>query len=75
MRYDASAKTARALGVTVQPLGVREPNDFGGVEAMDREKPDATSYVFRFATTVSAIAQVGRSTLSRNACRRFTSTT
>lgn len=42
MRYDASAKAARALGVTVQPLGVREPNDFGGVfEAMDREKPDA----------------------------------
>ena len=38
MRYDASAKAARALGVTVQPLGVREPNDFGGVfEAMDRD--------------------------------------
>jgi putative ABC transport system substrate-binding protein len=42
MRYDASAKAAQALGVTVLPLGVREPNDFNGVfEAMDREKPDA----------------------------------
>jgi ABC-type uncharacterized transport system substrate-binding protein len=42
MRYEASAKAARELGVTVQPLGVREPNDFNGVfEAMDREKPDA----------------------------------
>jgi putative tryptophan/tyrosine transport system substrate-binding protein len=24
-RYDASAKAAQELGVTVQPLGVREP--------------------------------------------------
>jgi putative ABC transport system substrate-binding protein len=41
-RYDASAAAAKALGVIVQPLGVREPNDFNGVfEAMDREKPDA----------------------------------
>src|SRR5262249_887164 len=37
MRYDASADAARSLGVTVQPLGVREPDDFNGVfEAMDR---------------------------------------
>jgi putative ABC transport system substrate-binding protein len=42
MRYEASAKAAGELGVTVQALGVREPNDFAGVfEAMDREKPDA----------------------------------
>ena len=42
LRYDASAKAAVALGVTVQALGVREPNDFNGVfEAMDRDKPDA----------------------------------
>ena len=27
-RYDASAKAARDIGVTVQPLGVREPDDF-----------------------------------------------
>jgi putative ABC transport system substrate-binding protein len=42
LRYEASAKAAQALGVSVLPLGVREPNDFNGVfEAMDREKPDA----------------------------------
>lgn len=28
MRYQASAKAARALGPTVQALGVREPDDF-----------------------------------------------
>ncbi|HYI28995.1 MAG TPA: ABC transporter substrate-binding protein, partial [Bradyrhizobium sp.] len=42
MRYDASAKAAQVLGVTVQTLGVREPDDFNGVfTAMDREPPDA----------------------------------
>jgi putative ABC transport system substrate-binding protein len=30
MRYDASADAARSLGVTVQPFGVREPDDFAG---------------------------------------------
>ena len=28
LRYEASAKAAQSLGVIVQPLGVREPNDF-----------------------------------------------
>src|SRR5262249_33959621 len=28
LRYESSAQAARALGVTVQALGVREPNDF-----------------------------------------------
>jgi putative ABC transport system substrate-binding protein len=42
MRYDASAGAARSIGVTVQALGVREPDDFNGVfEVMDREPPDA----------------------------------
>jgi putative ABC transport system substrate-binding protein len=42
LRYEASASAARSLGVTVQALGVREPDDFNGVfEAMDREPPDA----------------------------------
>jgi putative ABC transport system substrate-binding protein len=42
LRYEASASAARSLGVTVQPLGVREPDDFDGVfEAMNREPPDA----------------------------------
>jgi ABC-type uncharacterized transport system substrate-binding protein len=41
-RYEASAGAAQSLGVTVQPLGVREPDDFNGVfEAMDRYHPDA----------------------------------
>ena len=42
LRYGASAKAAQALGVEVQALGVREPDDFNGVfEEMDRERPDA----------------------------------
>lgn len=41
-RYDASAKAAQELGVTVQPLGVREPDDFNDAfTAMDHEPPDA----------------------------------
>jgi putative tryptophan/tyrosine transport system substrate-binding protein len=41
-RYDASAKAAEELGVTVQPLGVREPHDFDeAFAAMNREMPDA----------------------------------
>jgi putative ABC transport system substrate-binding protein len=42
LRYEASAAAARLVGVTVQPLGVREPNDFAkAFEMMDREPPDA----------------------------------
>jgi putative tryptophan/tyrosine transport system substrate-binding protein len=42
LRYEASAKAAVALGVTVQPLGVGEPNDFDDAfAAMNREPPDA----------------------------------
>jgi len=42
LRYEASAKAAQVLGITVQTLGVREPDDFNGVfEAMNREPPDA----------------------------------
>jgi putative ABC transport system substrate-binding protein len=42
LRYEASAQAAQALGVTVQALGVREPDDFSGVfTAMDQETPDA----------------------------------
>jgi putative ABC transport system substrate-binding protein len=42
LRYEASAKAAQALGVVVQPLGVREPDDFNDAfAAMDREPPDA----------------------------------
>jgi putative ABC transport system substrate-binding protein len=42
LRYRASAVAAEDIGVTVQALGVREPDDFDGAfEAMKREPPDA----------------------------------
>jgi putative ABC transport system substrate-binding protein len=42
LRYQASAKAAQELGVAVQALGVREPDDFNEAFAeMDRETPDA----------------------------------
>src|SRR5271167_3492814 len=41
-RYDASARAARDIDVTVLPLGVREPDDFNEAFAtMDRTPPDA----------------------------------
>jgi putative ABC transport system substrate-binding protein len=40
-RYRAAAAAAATLGVAVQPLGVREPDDFEtAFTAMTREKPD-----------------------------------
>ena len=54
LRYEASANAAQLLGVTVQPLGVREPDDFNGVfEAMDREPPDALLMVSDSLTTLN----------------------
>lgn len=42
LRYEASAVAAQSLGVTVQALGVRQPDDFDGVfEAMEHAPPDA----------------------------------
>ena len=42
LRYEASAKAAQGIEVMVQPLGVREPNDFNDAfAAMDREPPEA----------------------------------
>jgi putative ABC transport system substrate-binding protein len=42
LRYQASAETARMQGLVVQPLGVREPDDFNGAfAAMERDLPDA----------------------------------
>jgi putative ABC transport system substrate-binding protein len=41
-RYEASAKAARDIGVQVQALGVREPDDFDDAfTAMNREIPQA----------------------------------
>jgi ABC-type uncharacterized transport system substrate-binding protein len=42
LRFEASAKAAREIGVEVQTLGVREPNDFNDAfTTMNREMPDA----------------------------------
>jgi ABC-type uncharacterized transport system substrate-binding protein len=54
LRYEASAQAAQSLGVAVQPLGVREPDDFDGVfEAMDRDPPDAILMVSDSLTTLN----------------------
>ena len=54
LRYEASAQAAQSLGVAVQPLGVREPDDFIGVfEAMDRDPPDAILMVSDLLTTLN----------------------
>ena len=42
LRYRASETGAQALGLSVQPLGVREPDDFEqAFAAMQRDRPDA----------------------------------
>jgi putative ABC transport system substrate-binding protein len=41
LRYEAAADVARRLGITVQPLGVREPNDFEiAFKSMTENPPD-----------------------------------
>ena len=42
LRYEASAKVAKTLGITVQAVGVREPDDFNeAFTVMERDMPDA----------------------------------
>src|SRR5947207_8533205 len=42
LRYEASAKVAQAIGITVQALGVREPDDFNeAFSVMNSDLPDA----------------------------------
>lgn len=42
LRYEASAKAAQAIGVDVEAVGVREPEDFKEAFAvMDHQRPDA----------------------------------
>jgi putative ABC transport system substrate-binding protein len=42
LRYEASPKAAQSIGISVQPLGVREPDDFNEAFAvMSSEPPDA----------------------------------
>jgi putative tryptophan/tyrosine transport system substrate-binding protein len=54
LRYQASANAAQELGVTVQALGVQEPDDFDDAfAAMDRYPPDAILMVSDSLTTLN----------------------
>src|SRR5579862_1087554 len=54
LRYEASAKAAHALGVTVLALGVQEPDDFNeAFTGMDRDPPDAILMVSDSLTTLN----------------------
>ena len=58
LRYEASAKAAQEIGVTVQPLGVREPDDFNDAfTAMNREPPDAILMVSELADAAQSQAR------------------
>ena len=54
LRYRASEAGAQALGISVQPLGVREPEDFEeAFAAMKREMPDAIFMVSDVLTNLN----------------------
>ena len=54
LRYRALEAGAQVLGVSVQPLGVREPNDFDlAFRSMDRDPPDAILMVSDPLTTLN----------------------
>ena len=54
LRYREVDRAARVLGVTVQALGVREPDDFGvAFSAMARERPDALFLVTDVLTSLN----------------------
>jgi putative tryptophan/tyrosine transport system substrate-binding protein len=54
LRYGEVEKAARVLHVTVEPLGVREPEDIdGALSAMTREPPDALFLVSDALTNVN----------------------
>jgi putative ABC transport system substrate-binding protein len=53
-RYRAAAAAAAKLGITVEPLGVREPDDFGNAfTAMDAEHPDGILMVTDILTILN----------------------
>jgi putative ABC transport system substrate-binding protein len=54
MRYEASAKVAQSVDITVMPLGVREPDDFSeAFAAMNRDPPDAILMVSDALTSLN----------------------
>lgn len=55
LRYREIDRAAHTLGVTIQPLGVREPNDFDAAfSAMVRDRPDALFLVTDSLTILHA---------------------
>jgi len=54
LRYHEVEKAARVLHVAVQPLGVREPNDFDAAfSAMTKNRPDALFLVTDALTSLN----------------------
>ena len=54
LRYRSAEVAARTLGLEVQPLGVREPEDFADAfSAMARDRPDAILMVTDALTTLN----------------------
>ena len=54
LRYETSAKVARSIGVTVQALGVREPDDFNeAFTVMKDDPPEAILMVADALTTLN----------------------
>lgn len=66
LRYREIDKAARVLQVTVQALGVREPNDFAtAFDAMTRERPDALFLVADALTVLNRKRVIDFSDLHR----------
>jgi putative ABC transport system substrate-binding protein len=74
LRYKASETGAKALGLSVQPLGVREPDDFDeAFAAMTSDKPDAILMVSDPLTNLNR--KRVSSSRRRTVCPASTSTT
>ena len=74
LRYRASEAGAQAMGISVQPFGVREPNDFDqAFAAMNREMPEAILMVAD-SLTISTESEYS-SSRRRIGCRPSTSLT
>ena len=54
VRCSGSAQVAQSIGITIQALGVRAPDDFNeAFTAMDKEPPDAILMVSDSLTTLN----------------------
>lgn len=54
LRYKSAEAAAQTLGFEIQPLGVREPEDFAGAfAAMARDRPDAILMVTDALTSLN----------------------